>query len=378
MVDHSLQPVVEAWQQELHRGLEYLRAGELDDAEACFVRAHRINPDSPEVCYALGREHLRRGRAVEAEPLLRAAWDGDRTLLSAAATLARCVGLSLGRHAEAHAVLDQAAACAGSAALLHVVRSELYLAQDQLDRAREAAETALQAPGNVAAAEAANAALARVCNREGILAIEAGAGDTALFLFKRAANLDPQWSSPHVNVGAAFARMGKRDQAWRAYERATRIDPDNPLAHLNVGLLLREAGDLDGARDALTRAVKLDPDSVGPLLALAEVYIDLDSGDMALALVSQALETNPDSADLWACLGAAFAAMDEREDAEACWRKALDLDPAHAAACAYLADLLTREARFLEAAILAERAQQHTRVRASSRMADSVPPAKRS
>jgi len=89
--------VVEPWRGELRRGLERLRDGEFADAEAHFARAHRMAPDRAEVCFALGRERLRRGDFDQAEVLLRQAWQLDPSLVSAAAFLARCLGVDTPR-----------------------------------------------------------------------------------------------------------------------------------------------------------------------------------------------------------------------------------------------------------------------------------------
>lgn len=356
-MDSRQSSFVETWQTELRRGLEHLRGARLAEAEICFERAHRMAPDRPEVCYALGRARLRSGAVDEAEALLRIAWQGDPSLVSAAGTLARCLGLQGRRFDEAHAVLAEAEAHHGALALLHVVRSELFLAEDRFDEARSAAEAALHSPDSDSERDAASAALARVLNREGILYAERGENDRAVFLFKRAAHLDPEWSSPQVNLGAALARMGMHDRAMAAYDQAVQVEPDNPVAHENRGLLLRHRGDFISARADLATALSLDPSSRNAAVALAAVHRDLGDLSAARAVLSEAIEHAPDDADLWFELGTAFAAEGERDSAEACWRRALQIDPMHGPACTGLADLLVREGRFHEAAVMAHRAQ---------------------
>ena len=54
---------------------------------------------------------------------------------------------------------------------------------------------------------------------EGIELLECEQADCALFAFKRACDLDPRWSNPHVNMGATFADMGKRARALAAEYR---------------------------------------------------------------------------------------------------------------------------------------------------------------
>lgn len=348
------------WQSALRRGLEHQRAGRFDEAELCFVQAHRLEPGRPEVCYALGRARLRAGAVAEAETLLRAAWTGDPTLVSAAGTLARCLGLHAGRFAEAHEVLDQAALHRqglglGALALLGVVRGELLLAEDRLDEARAAADAALLAEGNDSERDAARAVLARVANREGVLCAEAGEGERALFLFRQAAHLDASWSSPQVNLGAMLARMAIHERAAAAYDRALAIDPENATAYENRGLLRKELGDLQGARSDLAQALRLDPRSRSAAMALAAVHRALDDGRAAAAVLAGALEHAGDDADLWSELGLAFADAGDRDNAEACWRRSIHLQPDHPGACMHLASLLVRDGRLREAAVLAQR-----------------------
>lgn len=343
------------WQSALRRGLEHQRAGRFDEAEKCFVQAHRLEPARPEVCYALGRARLRAGAAAEAEKLLRAAWEGDPTLLSAAGALARCLGLHAGRFVEAYDVLDQAVQHHGPVALISVVRGELLLAEDRLDEARAAADAALLAEGSDSEREAARAVLARVANREGMLCAERGEGDRALFLFRQAAHLDASWSSPQVNQGAMFARMAIYERAAAAYDRALAIDPENAMAYENRGLLRKEQGDLQGARSDLAQALRLDPRSRGAALALAGVHRALDDARAAAAVLTNALEHAGDDAELWCELGTAFADVGDRDNAEACWRRAIHLEPAHPGACVQLASLLVRDGRLHEAAVLAQR-----------------------
>lgn len=356
-MDSRYSSLVESWQSELRRGLEHLRSGRLVEAEECFERAHGMAPDRPEVCYALGRARLRSGIMEEAEALLRAAWQGDRSLVSAAGTLARCLGIHGQRFDEAHAVLDEAVAEHGPLAMLQVIRSELLLASDRFEEARVAAEAALASPDSESERDAASAVLARALNREGIQHAERGDNEHAVFLFMRAAHLDPEWSSPHVNLGAALARMGMHERAMTAYNSALAVDPENPIAHENRGLLLRHRGDLARASKSLTTALSLDPTSRSAALSLALVYRELGDGEAAREVLSAALEHASEDPDLWFELGAVFAADNEGDDAEACWRRVLQIDPMHAAACASLADLLVREGRLQEAAIMAHRAQ---------------------
>lgn len=353
-----------------------LRKGEFELAESHFSRAHRWAPRVPEVCYALGRERLRHGRVDEAEDLLRTAWRGDRTLTSAAATLARCLALYQNRFAEAHAVLDDAERDRPSAALA-VVRSEVLIEERKIEAAEAAAEAALSLcddvgdPGyeSTSTREAARAALARVHNHRGVELADRGELEAALFRFKRAADLDPRWSSPHVNMGTAFVRLGKLVAARHAYQAAIAADPDNPVAHENLGLLFLDLGELASARAALETAVDLDPEPSAPRTSLAETYLALGEIEAAVTLLAKIADERAGDPGAWVNLSVALIADGDREGGETSLRKALDLDPNHVAACCRLADLLARDGRYLEAAMLAERAQELDAEQAASLLA---------
>ena len=274
-----------AWRTELRRGLECLSAGDFVAAEAHFERAHARAPERPEVCVALGRERLRQGRFADAEALLRAAWQADPSLVSAAASLARCLGVFMGRTADAHAILDAASVRHGREPALLVVRSEVLLEERRVGEAREAALAALAAadgPRPSAARAAAELALARVHNAEGLELAHAGRDDEALFAFKRAADLDGDWAAPVVNLGSAFARLGRAARARSAWERALVLDPDNAAARRNLAddrlhsaAELEGQGDTAGAERQLRAAIAVDGAHALAHARLAQLYTRL-------------------------------------------------------------------------------------------------------
>jgi tetratricopeptide (TPR) repeat protein len=347
--------VVEPWRGELRRGLERLRDGEFADAEAHFARAHRMAPDRAEVCFALGRERLRQGDLDQAEVLLRQAWLRDPSLISAAAFLARCLGVERRDFAAAHAVLDDAFARHGRAAPLAVVAAEVLLEEGRVDDARELAEEVLAASPE-GAREAARALLARVHNHEGLARAEAGEPEAALFAFRRAAALDEEWSAPICNLGAAFESIGRLERAKSAYQQALAIDPDSQVARFNLARLLHERGDPRGALAVLEGAPR-DAESAELVALRAELYLEDGDPEQAADILSDAVARAPGDPAAWVDLASGWLAIGDRVRAEDCLRIALELDPEHIAAKLRLADLLVRDGRYIEAAQLASQAE---------------------
>ena len=349
--------LVEPWRSELRRGLERLRDGEFAAAEAHFARAHRFAPERAEVCFALGRERLRRGNLAEAEALLRQAWRLDHSLLSSAAYLARCLGLELGDPDAADLILAEAYGCHGRAAPLLVVEAEIRLEADRLDEARAAAEEVLgNAEASPGAHEAARAVLARVFNQAGIQLADGGDPEAALFAFRRAGDLDPEWGAPRSNLGAAFEAIGRLERAETAYQQAVDLDPDSTAARFNLARLLRQRGDVGGAL-ALVESIPAG-DSTELLALHAELCVETGQTERAIELLDAAVGRAPQRPEAWVDLAAGWQAAGDRVRAEDCLRIALDLDPECAAAKLRLADLLVRDGRYLEAGQLATEAQE--------------------
>src|SRR5439155_4505872 len=181
----------------------------------------------------------------------------DPELVSAAAALARLIGLGRGQLADAHTLLDEVMGHRRDEPTLLMVRGELYLESDRIAEARAVFERALALGGD---AEAARAGLARTCDAEGITLSEDGQDEAAVFWFKRAADLDGAWAGPHVNLGVVFARLGKPTRAREEYDRAIDLDPSNPVAFFNLGNLCRVQGDSAEAVRAYQRVLDLAPD----------------------------------------------------------------------------------------------------------------------
>ena len=357
MSDHPPPDVVDLsqrWQVHLQRGVRSLEAGHHDRAARHFAAAYKLAPDRPEVCLALGREYLRRGQLSQAEPLLRRAWAGSPSLAAAAAALVRLLGVGKGEPKAARAVLAEALRRHPDHPLLIVVRGELELEEEQFAAARGSFE---QARALGADPLAVRAGLARTYNAEGIACGDESADDRAVFAFKRACDLDPSWSGPHVNLGVTNTKLGRRRRARTCYERAIAIEPDNPVAFFNLGNLLRDTSDLPGAVECYERVLELSPEYPGVRVALAGTLADQGRYPRAIELYREALDAEAETASLWGDLGLALIADGDEDEGERCLRRAIELDPRSFCACCNLAALLVCQGRAAEAGRYAARAK---------------------
>jgi len=339
-------PLSDHWRVYLSRGSRALEDGDHQAAARAFEQALELGPDEPQAQLAAGRERMRQGRYDAAEPLLCRAADALPQSTAAAAALARLFGLHQGKSKEAYQVLHAALQRCTDRAPLHVIRGELLLEEGAFADARAAFGQAVDDP---AASEAARIGMARTYNVEGITLSEQGAPEPALFAFKRAADLEPGWSGPHVNMGVVLSRLGKRSRAMEAYSAALERDPTNPVALFNLGTAQHEAGLHGEAVRTFEELIMIAPDYPHVRGSLANVLGEMKEFDRAISLLLEELEIDCRCVSCWTSLGLAYVCAGNTERGEQCLRRALELDPRYFNAIHNLATLYVTQRRFDEA-----------------------------
>ena len=339
-------PFTSPWRRQLKRGVEKLRLGDSGGAFLDFERALDQAPDEPEVLIALGRARAQQHRFEEAEDLLRRAMVRRPHSATAAATLARVLGLHLDRPNEAFELLHRALEKNPDAAPLHVIRGELLLEEGAFLDARAAFGRVLDQD---LADEAARAGLARSYNLEGITLSDRGEDDPAIFAFKRAADLDPAWSGPCVNLGVVFGRLGKNQKAVEAYERALEREPANPVAHFNLGAAQLRLGNHQDALMALELTLEICPEYPRVRTALGNLLAERGDFDRAIALLLEEIEIGAADAQSWTSLGLAYVCSGNSQRGERCLLDAIALDARHFNAYHTLAALFVAQKRLEEA-----------------------------
>jgi tetratricopeptide (TPR) repeat protein len=320
-----------------------------DPREGGFERRADRARDLFETALALAKLRKLQHRFVEAERSARSAWTRNPASAPAAAILARLLGLHLDRREDAFVVLHKTLELNDSddhAPALHVVRGELLLEDDAIAEARVAFARAVDTEET---ALAAKLGLARTFNAEGLALSNAGAisahaareahdiedessrqaAERAIFALKRAADLDPEWSAPLVNLGVVFSRLGKHPRAIEAFRSALKRDPRNAIALFNLATALHAQGDLSAAAESFEALMALDASYPRARICLANVYGDLQLFDKAVAMLLDELDVNAGSVEAWSSLGLAYACSGNLERGESCLQRALALDPTH-------------------------------------------------
>jgi tetratricopeptide (TPR) repeat protein len=219
------------------------------------------------------------------------------------------------------------------------------------------------------AVEAARAGLARTYNAEGIALSEQGRYEPAIFAFKRAADHEPRWSGPHVNLGVVFGRMGKTSKAVEAYMEALEREPGNPVAYFNLGTAQHKLGLRQESVRTFEELLQIAPDYPHVRSALANVLGELKEFDRAIAMLLEELEINDRCVASWSSLGLAYVCTGNTERGEECLLRALELDPDYFNAIHNLAALYATQRRYEDAERILRTAHRLDPARTSELMA---------
>ena len=229
------------------RGIESLKAGRLEDAEAAFRRVLKEGGREPYVYNNLAIVHQQQGRHAEAIAECREAIRLDATYPAPRVVMGGSL-LALGRVAEAVTTLEAAVK------LLPKER----LTREQLARAYERA-------GRPSAAIEQYRAVRELAPTDPESAYQLGRAYLRLseWAMQRLRDVDPGSARIYQALGHNYRVQGRADLAVRAFERAAQADPTLPEIHLALAQIHVEQKNWASARVEIDRELAIVPESAG-------------------------------------------------------------------------------------------------------------------
>ena len=164
-------------------------------------------------------------------------------------------------------------------------------------------------------------------NNLGLVLAKQGETEQAIYHYKQALKLKPDFVFTHTNLGAALAAEGRLSEAAEHYETALHIKPDFAGAHNNLGLVLAAEGNTEEAVHHYTEALKIKPDFVEALNNLGVLLADQGRTEEAAWHYNQALRIDPYCAGAHNNLGKLNEAQGNTAQAVLHYRHALKLEP---------------------------------------------------
>jgi tetratricopeptide (TPR) repeat protein len=246
-------------EQAIELGMQYLQAGQVQQAEAIYRQVLAARPNHPDTLNMLGIIALQAGKLDQAEQFIRSAIAANPAM------------------SDYHRALGQ------------VLASGNHLS-DAIGEFRQA--LALRPNSAQAANDLGNALL------------QAGQSADALAALQKATALSPDSPEAWTNLGNALRQSGQVEEAVAAARRAVELNPNFPQAQYNLGNHLRDDGEPEASVECYRQALRAAPGYANAQINLATVLKDLGRYDQAIAGYRQALKLAPNDALAHANFGA--------------------------------------------------------------------------
>jgi len=121
--------------------------------------------------------------------------------------------------------------------------------------------------------------------------------DSAIEVSKKAISLDGNSAEGYKALGTAYIYEGQREKALEVLQKAIEFNPNFYPAMNNVGTIYVDAGELDKAILWFEKSAAIDPTSVFARTMMAETYRKLGEIDKSEQILKRALELQPDFVD---------------------------------------------------------------------------------
>ena len=215
---------------------------------------------------------------------------------------------------------------------------------------------ALEARGDIAAAEAAYRRLLAVMPGQPVLLARlalvrkaVGAFGEAESLLRRAILAEPGEAPLHNNLGNVLRAQGRLADAEASYRKALALKPDYGEAAYNMGAALEDAGRNEDALAAYGQASKLGFSHATVWARISAVHLNKGDANEALSSAEQAIAADPKLFDAHYYKGLALANLERFNDAVLALKEALAIRPQSIEAMQALANNLRASDRSDEA-----------------------------
>jgi tetratricopeptide (TPR) repeat protein len=144
---------------------------------------------------------------------------------------------------------------------------------------------------------------------------ESGDANAALSKYREAISQNSEMREPYLNIGVIYLNAGNLDSALYYFDKTLEKDPAFDLALLNKGVALYSKKEYDEAITTLLKYESVAPQKHGHDLIMGDSYYSLNNADTALIYYQRAYTDNKKSASLCYMIGIILA--DRMEDGEA-------------------------------------------------------------
>ncbi|MCK4619391.1 MAG: tetratricopeptide repeat protein, partial [Desulfobacterales bacterium] len=177
---------------------------------------------------------------------------------------------------------------------------------------------------------------------------QTGHWKNGITLFENAIKVSENNYKAQNNLGAAFSPVDL-DKAIFHFKEALKIKPDYVMALYNLGTALSDKGNYDEAGIYFAKALKINPQKTDARNNLANILFLQGKLDEAVSLYNEALKINPEHADAHYNLAYVMSSQGKLDEAVLHYKEAIRINPEYAKAHYHLGKILINQKKMKEA-----------------------------
>ncbi len=296
-----------------NRGVAYLDAGRLQEAQSDFNKAITLNPRYPEAYLNIANMNLRQGRTEEAVQGYNKAIS-FRPTYSEAYLNRGVVYLRTGRHAEAIKDFDHILQINSKNEDAYLNRGLAYMGLGKTQEALSDIDEAIHL----------NPKLASAYMNRGILDAMRGRVESALADMNKAISLDQKNDEIYFNRAIIYGAIGRHQEALQDYGRSIELNPNSADAYVNRGGLYMMANRFTEAIKEFDQAIKISPSHENAYLNRGSVFATQSRFQEALGDFDKVLSLNARNPKALLNRGGMLLALNRKKEAMESFRKSCD------------------------------------------------------
>ncbi|MGD9244134.1 MAG: tetratricopeptide repeat protein [Desulfobacterales bacterium] len=173
--------------------------------------------------------------------------------------------------------------------------------------------------------------------------------DKAVFHFKEALKIKPDYATALYNLGTSILKKGNYDEAVLYFNKAIKIDPQRTGSRLNLANVLFEQGRHDEAISHYNEIIKTDSENADARMNLANVLYIQGKCDEAISQYKELIKTDPENADVHSNLAYVLSIQGKLDEAVLHYNEAIKIQPKHEKAHYHIGNILMKQGKIKEA-----------------------------
>ena len=186
-------------------------------------------------------------------------------------------------------------------------------------------------------------------NNLGLALMRDGKAEKAVFYYKKALEIKPDYLIALDNLGIALFQLGKYEKALFYYSEALKIDPDRAGIHNHIANVLTAQGKLEKAVNHYTKALLIDPGLAITHNNLAIALVAQGNLEKAIFHYESAIKKDPEYADAYYNFGCLLLNQKKNREALSHFAEVIKINSEHAQAYHQIGLILVQQGKLKEA-----------------------------